>query len=133
MTLSKEIQLVGLRTMAEYHWKQICDIHKSAAKITGEPDGENKYTADWIDDYYETTGTATDLLARFDKPSPLTQLSEALNEDEDYAQSWLANLAMMAYNAGAPIAEANKKATDFMSDTFGVKIKNKRNEPYSDI
>jgi hypothetical protein len=38
----------------------------------------------------------------------------------DYAWSWHCNLAMMAYDAGAPHRDANIRAADFMKYCFGV-------------
>jgi len=47
-------------------------------------------------------------------------LSEAMKEDYGYAWAWHCNLAMMAYDAGAPRAEANERAADLMHGVFGV-------------
>lgn len=47
-------------------------------------------------------------------------LSYVMKKYPDYAWTWHCNLAMMAYDAGAPHQEANKRAADFMRRSFGV-------------
>lgn len=48
-------------------------------------------------------------------------IAKAVHEDQDYAWSWLCNLAMMAQDAGATNAEANKRAANFLYNIFGYR------------
>jgi hypothetical protein len=47
-------------------------------------------------------------------------IAKAVHEDQDYAWTWLCNLAMMAQDAGATNAEANKRAANFLYNIFGI-------------
>ena len=44
-----KLRLIGLKTLAENHWKQLEAIRKSAAAITGEK-SEYGHTDDWLSD-----------------------------------------------------------------------------------
>jgi len=55
-------------------------------------------------------------------------LKRAMRKDPDYAWSWHCNLAMMAYDAGAPHDDANVRAADFMKYCFGVSTRNQYDE-----
>ena len=57
--------------------------------------------------------------------SPLSPLAEALRADPSYAWAWHCNLAMMAFDAGAPVRAANERAADFMNATFGVNTRDR--------
>ena len=48
-------------------------------------------------------------------------IAKAIHEDQDYAWTWLCNLAMMAQDAGAANAEANKRAANFLYNIFGYR------------
>jgi hypothetical protein len=48
-------------------------------------------------------------------------IAKAVHEDQDYAWTWLCNLAMMAQDAGATNAEANKRAANFLYNIFGYR------------
>lgn len=45
-------------------------------------------------------------------------IKRAMKTDPSYAWGWHCNLAMMAYDAGAPHDEANARAADFMEIVF---------------
>jgi Tfp pilus assembly protein PilF len=51
----------------------------------------------------------------------LKNLSHVMQKDPEYAHSWHCNIAMMAQDAGASHESANKRAADFMRNSFGVK------------
>jgi hypothetical protein len=57
---------------------------------------------------------------RTDVQQALQVISKAMQEDPDFAWSWHSNIAMTAFDAGAPHAEANARAADFMSRAFSV-------------
>ena len=57
-----------------------------------------------------------------DVSKAMKYLRWAMKNDPEYAWSWHCNLAMMACDAGATHAEANKQAASFMKATFGVDI-----------
>jgi hypothetical protein len=49
-------------------------------------------------------------------------LSAELKADKGFAWAWQCNLAMMAYDAGAPHRESNIRAASFMHTLFGVDV-----------
>lgn len=53
-------------------------------------------------------------------PLAMKILRREMKKHPDYAWSWQCNLAMMAYDAGAGIDNANKRAADFMKNCFEV-------------
>lgn len=53
----------------------------------------------------------------------MATLSEAMFKDSDYAWTWHCNVAMAAWDAGAPICEANERAADFIKNAFGVDVR----------
>ena len=44
-------------------------------------------------------------------------------DPDDFAWSWHCNLAMMAFDAGAPHREANERAADFMRGVFDIDVR----------
>lgn len=47
-------------------------------------------------------------------------IRKAMREDYGYAWSWHCNVAMAAYDAGAPIDKANERAAQFMRNAFDI-------------
>lgn len=54
--------------------------------------------------------------------SPLSQLKAALKADEDYAWTWLCNLACIGLDSGGTHENANRRASQFMKDAFDIDI-----------
>lgn len=54
--------------------------------------------------------------------SPLSELQAALLADEDYAWTWLCNLACIGLDAGGDHEKANRYAAGFMKNAFGVDV-----------
>lgn len=52
----------------------------------------------------------------------LDALNIAMIKDNSYAWSWHCNLAMMAYDAGAPHKESNERAASFMRILFDIDV-----------
>lgn len=52
----------------------------------------------------------------------IKSLSEAMNEDPDYAYSWHANISMMVQDAGCDRDIANDGASRFMKLAFDVDV-----------
>ncbi len=50
-------------------------------------------------------------------------LRRAMQKDIDYAWSWHCNVAMAAFDAGAPIREAHERAADFICNAFDVDVR----------
>ncbi len=48
-----ELQLLGLKTLADVHTKALEDIKRAALELTGEPDPHG-HTSDWIYDALDT-------------------------------------------------------------------------------
>lgn len=59
--------------------------------------------------------------------SPVLELSAALRADEDYAWTWLCNLACIAIDAGGSHESANRYAAQFMKNAFGVDVRTQEN------
>lgn len=59
--------------------------------------------------------------------SPVLELSAALQADEDYAWTWLCNLACIGIDAGGSHESANRYAAQFMQNAFGVNVCNQEN------
>lgn len=55
--------------------------------------------------------------------SPLSELTRSLQSDEDYAWSWMCNLACIGLDSGGDHEAANNRAADFMQSTFGVDVR----------
>lgn len=50
-------------------------------------------------------------------------LSEAMNEDEDYARSWHSNISVQMQDSGCDREVANEGASRFMKLAFNVNVK----------
>lgn len=47
-------------------------------------------------------------------------IGNAIREDDSYAIAWVSNLAMLLFDAGVEITEANKRAVSFIKIAFKV-------------
>ena len=54
--------------------------------------------------------------------SPLAQLKAALQADEDYAWTWLCNLACIALDSGGTHENSNRRAAQFMKNAFDIDV-----------
>jgi hypothetical protein len=54
--------------------------------------------------------------------SPLSDLKAALQANEDFAWTWLCNLACIGLDAGATHENANRRAAQFMQNAFGIDV-----------
>lgn len=59
--------------------------------------------------------------------SPLFELAEALKASEDYAWTWLCNLACIGMDAGGDQESSNRYAAQFMRNCFGVDVTTQSN------
>lgn len=54
--------------------------------------------------------------------SPLSDLKAALKADEDYAWTWLCNLACIALDSGGTHENSNRRAAQFMKNAFDIDV-----------
>ena len=54
--------------------------------------------------------------------SPLSQLKAALKADDDYAWTWLCNLACIALDSGGTHENSNRRAAQFMKNAFDIDV-----------
>ena len=54
--------------------------------------------------------------------SPLSDLKAALKADEDYAWTWLCNLACIALDSGGTHENSNRRAAQFMQNAFDIDV-----------
>lgn len=53
---------------------------------------------------------------------PLSQLKAALKSDDDYAWTWLCNLACIGIDSGGTHENSNRRAAQFMKNAFGIDV-----------
>ena len=54
--------------------------------------------------------------------SPLSQLKDALKADDDYAWTWLCNLACIGLDSGGTHENSNRRAAQFMRNAFDIDV-----------
>ena len=59
--------------------------------------------------------------------TPLSDLKAALQSDDEYAWSWLCNLACIGMDSGGHHESASRYAAQFMRNTFDVDVRNQEN------
>ena len=57
-----------------------------------------------------------------DPQSPLSHLKAALQTDEDYAWTWLCNLACIGIDSGGTHENSNRRAAQFMKNAFDIDV-----------
>lgn len=56
------------------------------------------------------------------KSGPLSDLKAALKADEDYAWTWLCNLACIGLDSGGTHENSNRRAAQFMKNAFDIDV-----------
>ena len=111
--------------VAPYLASEAIDEALQQAELTEEPQADHIADADKMVEMpvIKKFLTTAPYIDRERISDTVESYARIVRSDNDFAWTIFCNLAMMANDAGAPIAEANERSADLMKNWFGVEIR----------